>query len=560
LSFVTDSFNEWMRKIKTGVVDIIDGGHTVIIGYTNHTCDVLEALAEVWKPQGGTNFALLDSRPKLEVEKMVAHADVKNSRIEVRSGRGDSRISLKSVAASSASVVMVLADTTTSREQADDKTIRVLLALKAFGFPKTGHIVAQCRMVANVPAMESICPEKTEVVVVSDLVTKSFAQSSLCTGLTQVFTTLLTVQNGQLHCINLPGLIGKTFQQATFLLPNAVLVGVALVDGTACLNPSATHRFARGERAVVYAEDPKAVQVLGKPYIDFTPLVLADGLPSKEMTTPRLSSARQEKVLIIGWNEGIGKLLCTLDHQVSPGTSVDVYSVRHVHERIEFVEMVQKRRKTSFRNIEVSHMQVHEHSQTSRYMLESLCVENYQRVFIIGDVESAGSCSVADQTTTGLLAQLQEIRASQIKAGRQPPRFCPFVEICESITADILQEWDVQYMNNNTLESNALAMVAISREVNRIFKSLTSEEEGDGVNIRNLQEFLVGEEQLPTTLSFAEAQCYVSGRSDEVLIGWSSGVGDRRSWVLNPQDKLEQRTWAPDDAFVILRHAHARTT
>jgi len=77
--------------------------------------------------------------------------------------------------------------------------------------------------------------------------------------------------------------------------------------------------------------------------------------------------------------------------------------------------------------------------------------------------------------------------------------------------------------------------------------------DGSNFDIQDLRKYLADDEKLPMELSFAEATAYVSRASQQVLVGWSQGIGLDRAWVMNPKDKIAIRAWCSEDKLVVIK-------
>lgn len=584
LAIVTDSFYRWMNDVREGKHDVVEGDHIVVLGYTDFTKTLLEELATAKVESGGGIIGLLDARPKMELEDTLESLDLdmKNSTLVVRSGRVDETSDLQRIAAHTASVVVVLADTSVSREESDAKAIRILLTMKCQNWPDNGYVVVQCSVASNKYVMQDILKDKVEIVVVGDIVARIMVQSAHQAGLTSIFKQLLTFEGCEFYKEEWPNLNGLPWKDVVFRFPHATPVGVMDKNGQAQLNPGNLYKIKEGDKIIVLAEHAKSYEAVGEPFFEqHSASIVAsrrgfsrrdsgkfghEVVQSKKAKSTTAFHVVPRKVLVLGWNDKIGMLLMTLESELCPGSKVDIYSGRPIDKREETIANIQKRRSHKFQNIEISHLYVPKRNVTSRMMLKTIPLETYENFFVLADTELEGSKSLADEKTIALLVQLQGLITCPDSERGIPRPGSEEAEIAEhnkskfSVVAEILERSTAQqlngiglrnHVNSNLLVSQTLAIVSIDREANQILSELM-QNDGCELAVRKLDEFLHPDEGLPDRISFVEIICRVQCTVNAIVIGWSRGDKEHRKWELNPEDKTTQREWTRTDKLAML--------
>jgi len=68
-----------------------------------------------------------------------------------------------------------------------------------------------------------------------------------------------------------------------------------------------------------------------------------------------------------------------------------------------------------------------------------------------------------------------------------------------------------------------------------------------------LRDYL-GQQRLPSQISFAEITAMVNRAAQQVVIGWSERDSDgNKVWVVNPKEKLQPRVWNEEDRIVVIK-------
>merc|ERR1719215_292302 len=283
LSIMTELFTSKMQDIKKGAMKVVEGGHTVILGFSDCTRCLLEELANAKSSEGGGTFVILAQEKKEDVENKLYGEKLKlmGSRCIIRSGNPCVIRDLNSVSVSTASVVMIMADPTVPPEASDAKSIRAMLALKTKGWPTDGRIVVQCCSEANRDLFCNLYdPEKVEVVVVGDIVAKLMAQSSHMIGLASVFGMMLGFDGDEFYSKEWCGgydekgdevvdLRGLNFREIVFRMPRAVVLGIFTADGECLINPGWDYVYQDGEKVIVLAQDNDEYEAEETCYFDF---------------------------------------------------------------------------------------------------------------------------------------------------------------------------------------------------------------------------------------------------------------------------------------------------
>jgi Trk K+ transport system NAD-binding subunit len=557
LGIVAEWFTTNMERARQGRHEVHEASHTVLLGYSTASKFLIEELARASESEGGRVIVVLAALPKVEVEEQLEslNVDTRNSKLIVRSGSPCSFSALKAVAVDRAKTVVVTASSGGKvHDEVHEEIVCTLLALKSAGWPlhPKSKIIVQCATDANRSVLKAIYPSKVEVVVIGEIIAKFMVQSAFQPYLMDAFSSMLGFEGSELYVKEWPELVGRTFRDAYFRIPNAVVMGVFMKDqsprGYDCeLNPSAEYRIRKGDKLIVLAEDDDKYCVEKKPYFPYRTY------ETKGLGCTLHTFAKMEKdanVLIIGWNKLIGGLLAALDSRADQGCSmkVTVYSEHPAEERVDEIGKFKGRFGHKMDNIIIQHVAVPFKDLTAHDNLMSLEHWKCSSIFVLADADRPGG---PDKMNVAIMAHLQAIGRAHPD---QKKRFNPVIEMHTQNTKEYLKTIGLKNLvHSSSLVSKALASVAYQPEINEICTDLTSMRDNE-FNILSLAEFLPPDRDLPTSISFGEAAFYVNSAKHAILVGWSphEPTEDDCDWVLNPPDKDNPRPWTPADRVVVL--------
>mmetsp|Transcript_107808 Transcript_107808/g.285724 ORF Transcript_107808/g.285724 Transcript_107808/m.285724 type:complete len:792 (+) Transcript_107808:40-2415(+) len=562
---VTEVFAAKMNESRQGLQKVVEGGHVVLLGYTECTRCLIEELAIARESAGGGTFVILAREMKEEVEKVLFSKALalKNSRLIIRSGYACRIRDLNNVAVQSASEVVLLSDSKLAEEEADAQLIRVILALKGKGWPSKGRVVVQCANPVNKNLFKGLYD--AEVVVVGKIVAKLMAQSSQQSGFANVFSMMLGFDGDEFYSKEWPELVGLTFHEVVFRFPDAVCLGIFTAEQKCILNPGWGYKMQDGDSLIVLAEDDDAYEPSDKPFWEpeeafDSPRTGHRRMPIMEKQAEGSQSAflrepKPSKVLIIGWNPSLVPLLSNLDDMLGLESEVVIYSASDIEDRKATISQLQVQHLDGqgYSALKIEHKYVEIERFSSKVELMKLKHEEFDKVFILAEGQHDAEVDNRDEKTLAVLTQLQVIHR-RLPDEAKARRFDPVVEMCEDSTKEHLKVCGfTNFVHSSSLVSQALAAVTEEPKVNAIYGNLMSGRE-HSFNIRPFSEYLPEGEELPKELSFAEAAYKISLVGDISLLAWS--VVDEEgaiAWEMNPADKVTPRPWTKEDRVVVVR-------
>ena len=561
LGIVSDAVGDYVDDLRKGKSDVLEHGHTLILGWNDKVLAVVEQISNANESEGGGVVVILCEKDKEEQEAEIDDFDYDDAGTTVICRQGNPLLvgDLRKVNAGGARSTIVLADDAGTPDQADARSLRIVLSLvglrEAANGGLGGHVVVEMQDVDNEPLVRMVGGESVETVVAHDVIGRLMIQCARQPGLAEVWGSMLGFEGCEFYVKAWPELVGATFDECCVRFPDAVPLGI-LRNGDVLLNPGRSATVEAGDGLVVLAEDDDSYEAAP-----------AAALRSSLSAPPVDGDQAPECVLFCGWRRDLDDIVQLLDDFVVPGSELYLFNQVPVDEqRDRLLEArAQRKRPPELRNLAVHHSCG---NLCSRRDLERLPMGEFTSCIILANETVEETSTDRDSQALATLLLLRDIQTQRLKDAPRPPSpssaarhnscvwaeeikaTCKCVvlsEILDSRTQHLISDAGISdYVLSNELVSMTLAMVAEDRTVNLIVKHLF-EEEGSELYIRNIADYVEpGDDP-----SFFDVMA-LARRKDppEIAVGYRAAGEDHA--VLNPPDKHEPRQWHPDDRLVVL--------
>lgn len=176
-------------------------------------------------------------------------------------------------------------------------------------------IVAEFADPVVAKAIRQAMPGMVTTVVSGEVVARVAAQTSRAAGLGAVFEDLLDFAGDEVYITPVPGhLAGRSFGDALLSSDDCTVIGIVDSDGVSRSCPDFQVILSADQQLIILAADDSSIN-----FRDYVPTWI-EGQSSPYVKRP----ARVEAALIIGWNDFVPRILNEMDHQVAPGSRVDM--------------------------------------------------------------------------------------------------------------------------------------------------------------------------------------------------------------------------------------------
>jgi voltage-gated potassium channel Kch len=307
-----------LERLRRGRSQVLESGHTVILGWSFQIFTILEQLLIANENQKRACIVVLANEEKAAMEDTIrervkAHGP---TRLICRSGNPMDPTDLDIASLHTARSIIVLPP---EHEDPDAEVIKSVLAVTNHPHrrPEPYSIVTQIRKEESLDILQMIGQrDRVMPLLTGDLIARIIAQTSRQSGLSVVYTELLNFEGDEIYFKHEPALTGLTYGEALLLYEDSALMGLRRADGTILLNPAMDTRIAADDQIFALSEDHNTIHLSG-----LSRVPLDESLIGFEK---RARPPQPERGLLLGWNASAPAILRELDAYVAPGSQVTV--------------------------------------------------------------------------------------------------------------------------------------------------------------------------------------------------------------------------------------------
>lgn len=304
-----------LESLRRGDSNVLEENHTIIVGYNENVFVMLTELIIANENVKKPVIVVLGNAEKSTMEAEIAERvpDTKNTQIICRSGSASDLTALTRCSVITAkSIIVSLSE--------DAETIKAILAithlLQSDGAQNPdAYIIASVNEARNVAVARIAGEGRAEIVYFKSAVSRIIANTCHQPGLSEVYTELFDFDGDEIYIEHFDGLCGKTFGELINLFESSSVLGIKK-GNQPMLNPPMDTVLSEGDSVFLLASDDGVSIPAEKPFAaDLTQLVERN---------PHTSTLRQERLLVLGYNELLPAILGELDNYVAPGSMITV--------------------------------------------------------------------------------------------------------------------------------------------------------------------------------------------------------------------------------------------
>jgi voltage-gated potassium channel Kch len=391
IGVLTTALDARLEELRKGRSQVVEKGHTVILGWTPEIFPVIEQLVEANSNRKNQRIAILADLDKVEMEDEIARrvGDLRTTKVVCRSGSPIDIDDVGLVNIAEARSVIVLSG---KEEDADSSVVKTLLAASKRGLaegPAGKAVVARIRDESFLQPAEIASGGRIVPILVDRIIPRVVAQTCRQSGLSNVYVELLDFQGSEIYFAPATAFVGKTFHEAVLGYADCAVIGLVSPDGATMVNPPMATRIGEGWKVIAVAEDDDKISPLASP-----PPV--DG---KLIVAGRGGREPKERFLVLGWNDRVDAIVGELDAYVAKGSTVKVVGAS------EEGKAALAGLSGSLRNLKASYQTA---DITSREVLEKLDLGKVDHLIVMcedGDYEA----EAADSRTLVTLIHVRDI-------------------------------------------------------------------------------------------------------------------------------------------------------
>ena len=443
--------------------------------------------------------------------------ETKNTRIICRSGETSNAASLAKCSIETCSSVII-------NEKDDFLVIKSILSVT--NLLKTehasdckAHITATINDERNLNVAKIAGEGIAEILYFKGALSRIIAHTSRQPGMSHVFTELFDFDGDEIYIEKIDGLYGKTFRELICCFEKSAVIGLEK-KGIAILNPKMDTVYEKGDAIILIAEDDNvSVPVKTAPKLDTSAIV-------KEVADKK---DKQEKMLILGYNDLLPGMLEELDNYVTKGSIVTVATDEE--------EATKELSELKLNNIKLS---VHIEDIYDIDVLEKHAMEGHEYIILF----SSASCDAdkADAKTLMLLLYLKEI------SQKNNCKFSITSEMRQIRHQELAKAAKVNdFVVGNNITGLLTTQISQNRQLHGIFEDLL-DDDGSEIYMKPASNFI----NLNKPIDLFTV-CYSASLQNEAVIGYKlfSDNGESFEIVVNP-DKNKKVTFKEKDLLITI--------
>ena len=520
IGIVNTGMEQKMASLRKGKSRVLEENHVIILGYNRNLFIILEKLIQANSNHEKYVVVVMDDSLEKEEMEDAIHQRIPNTdeiKVICRCGNIADMTDLQVCSPEYAKSIII-------NSEDDFATIKSILAvttlLKKSNNTET-FLTAVIQHRENYEAAQLAGENQAEIIFFDDTMARIVAQTSRQSGLSSIYTELLSFEGDEIYLETIPQVRGLCMAELNRYFPESTVIGIEK-NGQVLLNPPGKTRVEQRDRVILLEEERGVSVPLAKPG------------PVEEhaiVHSPDNSPAKRRKMLILGYGPRLGKVLREEDQYLAPGSQILVAVQEEYRQAME--DMID----TSYKNIEVR-LQSGDiyHQDTVQALLEW----NPDSILVSNTLQE--NAQEDDNKVLVLLLQLRAISKA---------KHCKHMVTSEMRSVEDQELAQITEVRDFVVSSNITSLmvtqISQARELNRIYTELLSKE-GSEIYMRPAMDYV--ELDRPINLYTA---CAAAVLKKQVFLGYRhiDPETNRLEIYTNlPKDTVV--TFCKQDCFVVL--------
>lgn len=550
ISVISTEFAQWLQNIRDGVGPVIEGGHVLVLGWSENGNLLIQELAKAQdnkRTRGTKSVVVILAHSREHVLSHISHIlPLKGIHVTVRQGSAYRKKHLENVSAASAAAIIVLSPHYAERDVADYRTCATLRVLKEHNWPASGHTVALSMQHHSLNMVMAASGPRTSVLepytIGGQMIRKCIMTPAWPLFLHEVFghgSQALSISNWN----GTP----KPFHEMQGEFLEAIPIGLIAADGKVILCPKDNQRVHPGEGVLL-------VQATLNQALDGD-----SHNPTLHRFSAPLKANEKVRIVIVGWNRMGPQLIKELDGHVKGEISIISRSdkVKRECQMVDFNHPFKMR---------ITH---YECSAVLKGCLEEAKVASADiMVFLAEESFETEEPRLIDEQTTGSVLSAMQVLSARPEGSGQPRIFAEVLDReaqahlhrvgCQGAAQLASRVLSVGLADGNN-PSAGLTTINSAQLLYRISSMIIGEHRLFPV-LHSLSDLVLEEIALPAQQgggSFLDAKSAIStGASSSCVVGWKM----QGRWEFNPKDKMEHNDWTRGDRLLVIKKEEALGT
>ena len=352
-----------LDELRKGKSEVMENDYVLILGWSSKIFTIISELTIANENQKKPRIVILSNIDKVDMEDAIKNniPNTKNTKVICRNGDVTNPTDLFIVNPSKAKSIIILSN---DDEAGDFETIKTILAITNNPQRKEGkyHIVAEMNDIQNYNVAKMVGKEEVELILTDDIVARIMVQTSRQSGLSIVYTELMDFGGDEIYFKEEKALVGKKYGEVLSMYETSCIMGLSK-KGISNINPGMDILIEEGDEIIVMSEDDDTINLSNRSDLPINESAINNN-PFK--TTPK-----QEKILLLGWNNRVIRVIKELNNYVGKNSEVTVIANHNKPLELE--------QENEFNNLKVDYRKA---DTTDRSLLEVLNVFQYDYIML----------------------------------------------------------------------------------------------------------------------------------------------------------------------------------
>ncbi|MEI9920890.1 MAG: potassium transporter TrkA [Bacteroidota bacterium] len=316
IGIVNAGITQTLEAMRKGRSFVDERDHILILGWSPLIFSLLNKLVVSRHRHQRLTIVILADKDKIEMEDEL-HAKVrydKKVKIVLRSGNIIDRHDIEIVNPHSARTIVVMAQ---ENDLHDTHSIKTIMALMKSHNRKSEkyHIIVEVRDRENLEVLELLGKDEITPIVSEELFSRMTVQTSLQSGLSEVYNELLDFNDVEVEFANAGTCAGLTYGEALLRFRKGTLIGTHRTGHGSITNPASGTLIQPSDQLIMITSKRNGISPAQSPLIN------------TELFSNSLESRRvPQHTLILGWNNKGPEIIRTLDRQFIKGSQITVFA------------------------------------------------------------------------------------------------------------------------------------------------------------------------------------------------------------------------------------------
>ena len=271
VAVITTALDGAIERLREGHSRVIETGHTLILGWSDRVAEIIRELIEANESETRPCIVILADRQKQEMDDFIKRTfpSTSNTRIVTRAGTSASIEGLQQISAHAAKAAIVLAecrdsDSDEKKIASDAKVIKSVLALEAIDGNLKFPIVTEVFDSRNAALVKDVAPGRVYIVDASEVLAKLIIQTSRTTGLSIVYSELLSFFGGELY-FHHSDWNNTPWCDLPYHFIDGIPIGVRSASGSLTIRPPLSYILEDDDEVLILAEDDSTIRFNSTP-------------------------------------------------------------------------------------------------------------------------------------------------------------------------------------------------------------------------------------------------------------------------------------------------------